>query len=375
MLGLGEAGEGSVECVAGAFPVVRISPPDRQAVYENHTDFSSHDFSERVGIDFSGFKFGAGANFYKTKFGLVAKFVNTEWGDDCDFSETHWLPGPDFTDASWGNRACFRSARWEAQAKFLRAEWGDEAEFRCATFGDQSTFQLAQWGTGASFKLVLWGVDTNFIDACWHGNVEYQWAHWGRRACFENAHWLGKANFQGAQFGDDANFLACTWEDDVDFSASSWDLVPRSFYDHPVEQKQITAIKDQAQWKSVSPDCFSVISFAGSYFKSGVDFTNRKFKSKANFGVVTRQVKRNEKGVAMGDDGKLSWEEKQEPARRVEFGLPPVFHGCEIHQSIKFDEKSFPAARYGRGRVDSYRTLKQFFNKQQDLKTELLLRV
>lgn len=346
-----------------AFPAIRYSSDGYPAAYENYVDFSELNFGE-VGVDFREFKFGDGAKFSKAKFGAGTDFENAQWGDDSEFMETYWAPRCNFRFARWGDRSCFVKARWDGQTNFFQAQWGEEANFSYASFGDESKFQSAMWGDEACFKLTLWGADTDFIDASWHGDVEFKWAHWGSRVCFKNASWLGNASFVGAQFGEDAKFYACTWMGAANFSASSWDLVPSGS-----GVAQLEDIKKQAQKKCVSPDSFVKIDFSGCHFSSGVDFSNRQFKKKTVFSMVTRKIKRAPDGAAVYIAGKLQWV-KSGSSGGVKFGQPPIFHGCELHQDTSFDGAEFPPATGSDEAARAYRTLKLAFNKQQALREE-----
>lgn len=312
-------------------------PPEVQALFDNTENGMPSDISKPGCLALA--KLGKDAwNAWREMFpvtGTFPHFVNHAdlsgldfRGDPVDFSGFVFGDGADFRGAQWGFGADFKGASWDRFANFSGTQWGDFANLHGAQWGDAGNFSGARWGAFAGFVA----------------------AQWGAEACFYGTEWGKGANFQGANWATNRTI----YQDDEHYqSAKAW-----------------------AEARGLAPDTFLAISFAGAHFAGEVDFSNRKFTGKTDFGCLPegyprRRVQRDEAGRAKFDANcELLWENDPEPRRYVMFDAAPKFHGCELHQDTKFDDAKFPKANGSDEAARAYRTLKQAFSKQQALREE-----
>ncbi|GGX80837.1 pentapeptide repeat-containing protein [Vogesella alkaliphila] len=312
-------------------------PPEVQALFDNTENGMPSDISKPGCLALA--KLGKDAwNAWREMFpvtGTFPHFVNHAdlsgldfRGDPVDFSGFVFGDGADFRGAQWGHSADFKGASCGRFANFSGTQWGDFANLHGAQWGDASNFSYARWGASAGFVAAQWGAGARFYGA-----------EWGKGANFQGANWVTSRTI----YQDDEHYQ----------SAKAW-----------------------AEARGLAPDTFLEISFAGAHFAGEVDFSNRKFTGKTDFGCLPadyqrKRVQRDASGQAkFGKNGELILEDDPEPRRHVLFGKAPKFHGCELHQDTTFDGAEFPSASGSDAAARAYRTLKQAFSKQQALREE-----
>jgi uncharacterized protein YjbI with pentapeptide repeats len=322
-------------------------------INRNQSDFSGYKFSGANEPNFSFFHFGDYANFSKVKI-INARFAGAVWGCYSTFDDATFGPAAKFQLAQWGNGASFANTQWDGLAAFEGAKW--EAD---------SKFIRAQWGDNAKF-----------CGAEWLGDVFFRGARWGGGADFSDAQWHAKANFEGSQWAGSATFKATRWGGHTNFQGTSWEQLEQRLTGY----KTFEQAKEWAAQNGAGPDLFHDIDFSGAIFLKRVNFSNRRFKAKTNFGPLAENIKRLQAvRDALGNlkfkaNGQVFFEESKDQSRPAYFAAAPIFHGCELHQDTSFDGAQFPPdigeTEGNEEAARAYRTLKLAFSKQQAVREE-----
>lgn len=273
-------------------------------LYENITDFSNIDFSNK-NIDFSGFKFGSGAKF--------------------NFS------------------------RWERNADFFQSEWGDYCEFKGVSWGKRSTFSLAVWGDNCTFEGSFWDHDAIFENAVFGNNTD-----------MSNTYWSEGIYFNGSNFGHSLNFNLSIWEENVSFNATGVSgLSNRNIINLKDDRTEIIL-------KSTSYSNFKSVSFHGAIFNGFVHFENRDFKECLDFSpsISIKRIKRDSSHNAINVNGQLSYEDIKDKEIKTVFKKVPNFIGAKFTNCVSFRETIFPKPIGSEYAIIRYRHLKDLFSKQ-----------
>ena len=173
-------------------------------------------------------------------------------------------------------------------------------------------------------------------------NALFNEAKFGDAANFVQARFGANANFELAKFGDMTTFDVATFEWDVDFRGEE----------------------------------FGPISFSGAIFTGDSNFAGRNFRGATDFGILstTHQIKLPsyiEGRVKKDALRNIVWNVSAiAQGVKTQFGVPPKFHGCKIHQDTSFDGAQFPTPSGNSEAGRAYRVLKLAFSQQQAIREE-----
>jgi hypothetical protein len=263
-----------------------------------------------------------------------------------DLNTYQWINQANFSnylfDGKPINFSCFLFGNG---ASFENSEWSYSAKFTLASFGNFTNFSNTRWMHEADFRGARWESISNFDEAKFEGDANFNGSQWAGDLNFHRSKWLGKVDFSGSQLGNDADFTFSQWLEMPDFSGCNFEVL-ESIYANSTDFK---LAKSWAGGRGLSSNSFMEIDFSGSRFEAGINFSNRKFLGETKFGIFS---------------------EGNQSLKTTFFLLPPIFHGCELHQDTSFEGAAFPQATGSDFAVRAYRTLKLAFNKQQAVREE-----
>ena len=143
------------------------------------------------------------------------------------------------------------------------------------------------------------------------GEISFRSFHFGRRTSFKRATFQEKTSFIDANFGDFSSFHQAKFYKDSLFRSSAKN----------------------------NDGSFLRIRFSYCRFEGKADFSNRLFLGSSSF-------------------------------KGTNFGVAPIFHGCELHQDTSFEGAEFPKPTGSEQAARAYRTLKLAFSNQQAIREE-----
>ena len=287
--------------------------------------------------------------------------------------------------ATLRNIANFEGKEFVDPVNFAGFDFGYAANFRltifrhrvffdCAKFGNSTDFSYSYWAREASFNFSMGGADIKFQHCYWKEYVNFQGSQW------ESGSFVGSTACQGiglsgGSWANSISFAECSFLQQFDASGQTWKSLKNRFYHSKYWLDKVMAHAEEA---GCNPHEFEVIDCSGAQFLGRVDFSNRKFNQSTYFGFSENHnsfssIKRDESGLPVLD-------EKGHPQNVGDntwryftcFKMPPIFHGCELHQDTSFEDAKFPRATGLEEAARAYRTLKLAFSKQEAIREEQL---
>ncbi len=335
----------------------------RNANFGRSANFSNSKFG--ISTLFEKVKFGDHANFMNANFGYNLKFKETNFGNSCCFFDCRFDEITEFNSCSFGDSSDFRKSEFKDQALFVNSNFANSSNFMETIFGDVLIFESCDFQNHTYFMDTKFGTSSRITDCNFGDHLSFHASEFGENIrikinkCgeqpdFSHAHFLGKADlseshfgkfssFQNIVFTGHTSFERTTFHGDVDLSFSRHKNIPNSankilpFAKYSTEEKSVIEATE-AEAKEHSE--FQEVIFSGTHFGGDAKFTDRKFKSTANFGPSEPKT--------IGD-----WKD----VRPTKFFGIAEFHGCAFSQNTSFEQAFFFVEKNEKYAL-SFRTLK-----------------
>lgn len=313
--------------------------------------FSTNNKFDRCIFDgetnFRSAKFEGSAHFNKSIFRHEVSFERASFSGDSFFCGAEFFGEASFNGATFERYANFRNSVFHSNSSFVSTEFirdanFDESIFHSATFdevkfGDNTRFENAKITSG-NFNLSNFGSNISFYGAYFKEIANFTSAKFKDKAVFDIAVFEGPTLFCFSSFGKFSSFRRSSFIKDVDFSNASFndhiDFSGANF------ECNIDFSANPNESKPFGHNHLGYVSFAGTEFKLGANFSGRNFTSTTNFGFLEEKFGGNSL-----------------PIRPVMFFGVPNFHGCKFSQDTSFDSAEFTAPPSPEA-ARAYRTLK-----------------